>query len=137
MRVEKRGAAGQASPSGRRGRSAIRELLARASRILSALLWLFIMAVTTQVIAYFVLTVAVPHVPVLLTSCLLLLQPLLGVAVAAAVVGEHPSHYQLGGAALIILGIALAMADHRAAAAGGEAGPLTASGVPDRPHRYL
>jgi drug/metabolite transporter (DMT)-like permease len=72
--------------------------------------WLLLVALTSQVLGYGLVNVALPRLPAALTSILLLAQPIMTVAVAAVVLAEAPSPLQLLGVGLILGGLAFATA---------------------------
>lgn len=75
--------------------------------------WLVLLGVTGQAIGYLAIALSLPRLPAVVTSVLLLLQPVLGVAIAAAVVDERPSALQLAGVALVVVGILVATSGGR------------------------
>src|SRR6266568_809409 len=76
-----------------------------------ALGWLALLALSSQVIGWLLITVSMPRVPAGLVSGLLLLQPIGAVALSAVILGERPSAEQLSGVALILLGVLVAARD--------------------------
>jgi drug/metabolite transporter (DMT)-like permease len=76
--------------------------------------WLFLVAITSQVVGYGLVNFALPHLPAAVTSLLLLIQPVVTVAAAALLLAEAPSPLQLAGVALILGGVLLAAAPRRA-----------------------
>jgi drug/metabolite transporter (DMT)-like permease len=72
----------------------------------ASLAWLALLAVTSQVIGWLLISVTLPLLPAAVTSALLLLQPIGTIAVGAAVFGEEPSVSQLIGVGLILLAVA-------------------------------
>lgn len=77
---------------------------------LPALGWLLVVALTSQVAGYGMINVSLPRLPAALTSILLLVQPIVTVVAAAAILGEAPSPLQLAGVALILGGLLFATA---------------------------
>jgi drug/metabolite transporter (DMT)-like permease len=73
-----------------------------------ALGWLALLALTSQVVGWLLITVSMPLVPAALVSALLLVQPAGAVALGAVILGERPSVLQLAGVALILLGVLIA-----------------------------
>lgn len=67
-----------------------------------ALLWLFALAVVTQVIGWLLLTDALAGTPAVYASALLLLQPVAALGFAGVLLGEMPSGTQLLGVALVL-----------------------------------
>ena len=81
---------------------------------LEAQLWLVALALSAQVVGWLLIAVSLPRLPAVVSSLLLMLQPLLAVALAAVLVDESPSRLQLAGAALILVAVVLASARRRA-----------------------
>ncbi len=73
-----------------------------------ALGWLALLALTSQVAGWLLITVSMPRLPAALVSALLLVQPAGAVALGAVVLGERPSALQFLGVALILLGVLVA-----------------------------
>jgi drug/metabolite transporter (DMT)-like permease len=90
--------------------------------------WLFLLALSAQVLAGLLLVIALPRMPAVTTSLLLLVQPILSVGLAMLLIGEAPSPTQLAGVVLVMIGVALGsvpwgrVADRRARRRAG-AGP--------------
>ncbi len=76
--------------------------------------WLVTLALSAQVVGWLLIGVSLARLPAVLTSLLLMLQPVLAVIFAALLVDEAPSTLQLGGAALILAGVVLASTGRRA-----------------------
>ena len=70
--------------------------------------WLITLALTSQVLGWLLITVSLPRLPAVLTSIILLVQPVTTVFLAGVLLGEAPSLEQLAGVALVITGIAIA-----------------------------
>jgi len=70
--------------------------------------WLLILALTSQVIGWLIISVSLPRLPAALTSVILTLQPVGSVLLAMLLLGEAPSAVQLLGAATILVGLVLA-----------------------------
>ncbi|HYH90744.1 MAG TPA: DMT family transporter, partial [Solirubrobacteraceae bacterium] len=70
--------------------------------------WLALLALTSQVLGWLLISVSLPRLPAALTSVLLLIQPVGAVALAVLILDEQPSALQLGGVAVILGGILLA-----------------------------
>ena len=79
--------------------------------------WLVLLALTSQVLGWLLISVSLPRLPAALTSVLLLVQPVGAVALAVLILDEQPSALQLAGVAVVLAGICLAT-DHPAAAGG-------------------
>jgi drug/metabolite transporter (DMT)-like permease len=67
--------------------------------------WLALLALTSQVIGWMLITWAWRLLPAAQASLLLLIQPVASVALAAAVLGERPSAWQLAGCAIVLAGV--------------------------------
>jgi drug/metabolite transporter (DMT)-like permease len=72
--------------------------------------WLVTLALTSQVLGWLLISIALPRVPALITSIVLTIQPIGSVILGAAIFGESPSAFQLAGVALILGGVVLATA---------------------------
>ncbi|MGH2920906.1 MAG: DMT family transporter [Gaiellaceae bacterium] len=77
---------------------------------LEATLWLIVLALSSQVVGWLLISISLARLPTALTSVLLTLQPLLAVLFAAWLVDERPSPLQLAGAAAILAGLVIASA---------------------------
>lgn len=75
--------------------------------------YLILLALSSQVVGWLLISITLPRLPAALTSVLLTLQPVLSVLFAAAILGESPSALQIGGVALIVAGIVVASAGRR------------------------
>lgn len=75
--------------------------------------WLIVLALSSQVVGWLLITVSLPRLPAVLTSVLLTLQPVLSVIFAGALLGESPSSLQLAGVVAILSGLLLASAARR------------------------
>jgi drug/metabolite transporter (DMT)-like permease len=75
--------------------------------------WLIVLALSSQVLGWLLITVSLPRLPAVLTSVLLTLQPVCSVLLAAVLLGEDPSALQLVGVAAILSGLLLASASRR------------------------
>jgi drug/metabolite transporter (DMT)-like permease len=82
-----------------------------------AQLWLVALALSSQVVGWLLISISLPRLPAVLTSVLLMMQPLLAVIFAALLVDERPSELQLAGAGAILAGVLLASTTRRAPAA--------------------
>ena len=71
--------------------------------------WLVVLALTAQVAGYLLINVSLPRLPSVVTSLLLLVQPVATVLLAMVLLGEDPSPFQLGGIGLVIGGLAIAV----------------------------
>jgi drug/metabolite transporter (DMT)-like permease len=70
--------------------------------------WLALLGVTAQSAGYLLISLSLPRLPAVLTSIILLAQPVISVGLAMVLLGEAPSAAQLAGVALVIVGIAVA-----------------------------
>jgi drug/metabolite transporter (DMT)-like permease len=86
--------------------------------------WLALLALTSQVVGWLLISVSLTRLPAVVTSILLTLQPVGSVLFAAALLDERPSAPQLAGTAAILVGLVIASAGH-----GRERSPR-AAGVP-------
>jgi drug/metabolite transporter (DMT)-like permease len=72
---------------------------------LEAMAWLVLLALSSQVVGWLLITVSLARLPTAVTSVLLTFQPLLSVLFAALIVDERPSELQLLGALAILAGL--------------------------------
>lgn len=70
--------------------------------------WLLILAISSQVIGWLLITSSLPRLPAAMSSLLLLLQPAASLLLAAIVLNERPTLLQLAGAVLVCGGVLLA-----------------------------
>ena len=70
--------------------------------------WLALLGISAQGFGYLFISVSLPRLPAVVTSIILLVQPVLSVFLAMILLGEAPSVGQLLGVVLVIGGIALA-----------------------------
>jgi drug/metabolite transporter (DMT)-like permease len=70
--------------------------------------WLLLLALTSQVVGWLIISVSLPRLPAALTSVILTLQPVASVLLAMLLLGEAPSAIQLLGAGTILVGLVLA-----------------------------
>jgi drug/metabolite transporter (DMT)-like permease len=78
-----------------------------------ALGWLVLLALSSQVVGWLLISSSLPRLPAAVTSVLLLAQPLGSLAIGAVVLGEAPTPVQYAGAACILGGVVLATASRR------------------------
>jgi drug/metabolite transporter (DMT)-like permease len=76
--------------------------------------WLILLGVSAQGLGYLLISYSLPRLPAVVTSIILLTQPVLAVIWGFLLLGETPSVEQLAGVALVIGGIALATVPARA-----------------------
>jgi drug/metabolite transporter (DMT)-like permease len=96
--------------------------------------WLIAAGVGPQVIGWTAILYALPRLPGLETSIILLLQPVLTTVWAALLLAEYPSWLQLIGVTLVLAGVAVV--SMRGAVTGGAPGPrpaLVTAGSEGRP----
>jgi len=75
---------------------------------LESLFWLAILGLTSQSLGYLFISISLPRLPAVVTSLILLVQPVITVGLSMVLLGERPSPAQLAGVALVIGGIAVA-----------------------------
>jgi drug/metabolite transporter (DMT)-like permease len=67
--------------------------------------WLLLLALTSQVLGWLLITVSLPRLPAALTSVTLTIQPVGSVLLGVILLGEEPSALQLAGVACILAGL--------------------------------
>lgn len=67
--------------------------------------WLVLLALSSQVVGWLLITSSLPRLPAAVTSVLLTLQPLTSLLLGIVLLGEDPTGLQLSGAALVLLGL--------------------------------
>jgi drug/metabolite transporter (DMT)-like permease len=75
---------------------------------LEAQAWLVLLALSSQVLGWLLISVSLPRLPAVLTSIVLMLQPVTTVFLGALLLAEAPSAVQLLGVAIVVLGVAFA-----------------------------
>jgi drug/metabolite transporter (DMT)-like permease len=70
--------------------------------------WLALLALSSQVLGWLLISVSLPRLPAVLTSILLVLQPVCTVFLGAVLLSEAPSAVQLSGVAVVLGGVAFA-----------------------------
>ena len=70
--------------------------------------WLVTLALTSQVLGWLLIAVALPRLPASLTSVVLTVQPVGSVLLGIVLLGEDPAALQLAGVAAILAGIVIA-----------------------------
>jgi drug/metabolite transporter (DMT)-like permease len=73
-----------------------------------ALGWLVLLALTSQVLGWMLITMSMPKLPAWLVSALLLVQPAGSLTLGAVFLSERPSPLQLAGVAVILAGALIA-----------------------------
>lgn len=72
---------------------------------LEAQAWLVLLALTSQVLGWLLISVSLPRLPAVLTSIVLMLQPVSTVFLGAVLLSEAPSAVQLSGVAIVLAGV--------------------------------
>lgn len=75
--------------------------------------YLVLLALSSQVLGWLLISVSLPRLPAALTSVLLTLQPVLSVLFAGVILGEHPDAFQLGGVVFVLAGLLVAATGRR------------------------
>ena len=75
---------------------------------LQSLFWLALLGITSQSAGYLLISISLPRLPAIVTSIILLAQPVMSMGLAMVLLGETPSPTQLLGVVLVIGGIAAA-----------------------------
>ena len=75
---------------------------------IASLGWLAILGVSAQSAGYLLISISLPRLPAVITSIILLAQPVMSVVLSMVLLGEAPSATQLLGVFLVIGGIAAA-----------------------------
>jgi drug/metabolite transporter (DMT)-like permease len=70
--------------------------------------WLVVLALTSQVLGWMLISVSLPRLPAALTSVLLFVQPVGSVLLGIVLLSERPSTLQLTGVVVVLAGIAVA-----------------------------
>lgn len=73
-----------------------------------SMIWLILLGVSAQAFGYLFISLSLPRLPAVVTSVILLAQPVMAVALAMIILHETPSPAQLLGVACVIGGIAFA-----------------------------
>jgi drug/metabolite transporter (DMT)-like permease len=81
---------------------------------LEAQAWLVLLALSSQVLGWLLISVSLPRLPALLTSILLMLQPVGTVLLGVLIFSEAPSAVQLTGVVIVLAGVAFATMGPRA-----------------------
>jgi drug/metabolite transporter (DMT)-like permease len=76
--------------------------------------WLILLALSSQVLGWLLISVTLPRLPASQSSVLLTAQPVMSVLFAAAILGESPSPLQLLGVAGILCGLLIVSTGRRA-----------------------
>jgi drug/metabolite transporter (DMT)-like permease len=70
--------------------------------------WLTVLALSSQVLGWLLISLSLPRVPALMTSIVLMLQPVGSVVLAAILLSEAPSAVQLTGVGVVLAGVVFA-----------------------------
>ena len=70
--------------------------------------WLVLLALSSQVLGWMLISVSLPRLPAALTSILLMLQPVCTVMLGALLLDESPSPVQLAGVAIVVAAVGFA-----------------------------
>ena len=73
-----------------------------------SMLWLILLGISAQAIGYIFISLSLPRLPAVVTSIILLAQPVVSIGLAIVLLGEAPSAGQLLGVICVIGGVALA-----------------------------
>jgi drug/metabolite transporter (DMT)-like permease len=84
--------------------------------------WLALLALTSQVIGWLLITVSMPQLAAGMIGALLLIQPAGSVALSYAFLGERPSALQLLGVVLVLTGVVVAVGGNAPQARGSRVG---------------
>ncbi len=75
---------------------------------LEAQFWLVVLALSSQVLGWLLISVSLPRLPAVVTSIILMLQPVCSVFLGALLLSESPSVVQLSGVLVVLAGVAVA-----------------------------
>ena len=75
--------------------------------------WLILLALSSQVLGWLLISISLPRLPAVVTSVSLTFQPLCSVLLAALILSESPSSLQLVGAAAILVGLVISSLGRR------------------------
>jgi drug/metabolite transporter (DMT)-like permease len=109
----------------------------------AALGWLALLALTSQVVGWLLITLSMPRLPASMIGVLLLVQPAGSVALSYVILDERPSGFQLLGVALVLAGVLVAVSGGAARSpgpppeAGAEAGGGGGGGYERRSTRII
>jgi drug/metabolite transporter (DMT)-like permease len=78
-----------------------------------ALGWLAVLALTSQVVGWLLISASLSRLPAGLLGALLLVQPVGAVALGALVLGQYPSLSQLSGVLIVVAGVVVALSGQR------------------------
>src|ERR1700677_2982574 len=89
--------------------------------------WLALLALTSQVLGWLLITVSMPRLAAGMIGALLLVQPAGSVALSYVILGERPSALQLLGVALVLAGVLVAVSGGTAKSPAAPAAPAGAA----------
>jgi drug/metabolite transporter (DMT)-like permease len=75
--------------------------------------WLIVLALTSQVLGWLLISTSLPRLPAAITSLILTVQPVGSVGLAALILGEAPTALQLVGVAVVLGAVIIATASAR------------------------
>jgi drug/metabolite transporter (DMT)-like permease len=75
--------------------------------------WLVLLALSSQVLGWMLISVSLPRLPAVLTSIVLMLQPVCTVLLGAVLLDEAPSAVQLSGVAIVLAAVGFATLGQR------------------------
>jgi len=75
--------------------------------------WLLLLALSSQVVGWLLISISLPRLPAAVTSLLLLVQPVAAVTLAAIILAEEPSALQITGVAIILAVVVFATSARR------------------------
>jgi drug/metabolite transporter (DMT)-like permease len=78
--------------------------------------WLVLLALSSQVVGWLLITGSLPRLPAAVTSVLLTLQPLTSLVLGVVLLGEEPTGLQVAGAVLVLIGLLTATSRSRVSA---------------------
>ena len=70
--------------------------------------WLVLLALSSQVLGWMLISLSLPRLPAALTSVVLMVQPATSVVLGVVLLGEAPSGVQLSGVAIVLAAVAFA-----------------------------
>jgi drug/metabolite transporter (DMT)-like permease len=70
--------------------------------------WLLLLAISSQVLGWLLISISLPRLPAAVTSVLLTIQPVGSVLLGVAIFSESPSAAQLAGVAVVLAGVLVA-----------------------------
>jgi drug/metabolite transporter (DMT)-like permease len=89
----------------------------------AAIGWLILLALSSQVVGWLLISTSLPRLPAVTSSILLTFQPVCSVIFAALILSESPSWLQLAGAGCILIGLVTATIGRREAVPAAEPEP--------------